>query len=111
MLLAANCWTASMTMASSLIRNSMLLYPLSLAASAAVVTLANALAEAGAAMRAAVVRTAMGAILDNILLGVFGTYCSNNKMVGLVFKNEVMKLRWDKTDRDIPFPLHTLQRR
>ena len=68
MLLAANCWTASKTMASSLILNSILLYPLSLTASAAVVTLAKALTEVGAAKeRAAVVRATIGAILDNIV--------------------------------------------
>jgi len=55
-------------MASSLILNSILLYPLSLTASAAVVTLAKALTEVGAAKeRAAVVRATIGAILDNIV--------------------------------------------
>ena len=73
MLLAANCWTASMTILSSSIRKSMLLYPLSLAASAAVVMepvdkalLAGATREVERAVRATI-----GAILDNMVRGVF----------------------------------------
>ena len=69
MLLAANCWTASMTILSSSIRNSMLEYPLSSAASAAVVTPVDKdrVAKGAAADRAAV-RETMGAILDNMMV-------------------------------------------
>lgn len=68
MLLAANCWTASKTMASSWIRNSMLPYPLSLAASAAVVMVAKPLTAVGATVeRATAVRATIGAILENMV--------------------------------------------
>ncbi len=57
-----------MTIASSLIRKSMLLYPLSLAASPAVVTPVerDRVAKAGTAFERAV-RATMGAILDNMI--------------------------------------------